>query len=203
MPTLLKIDASPRGDHSVTRKLSAAFAEEWQKTHSGTVVIRDLYKTELPFVDLPWIAAAYSDPAQHTLEQKAAVKNSNALINELFSVDEILIATPMYNFSVPAILKAWIDQIVRLDKTFDSSYQGLVHGKKVTVIIVSGGDYGPTSGRDAYNFESPYLKAIFGFIGITDVNVVYAGGSTAVDRGTSSFEDFVAPLEAPVLAAAK
>ena len=203
MPTLLKIDASPRGDYSISRKFSTTFAEEWQKTHSGTVVVRDLHQTKLPFVDLPWIAGAYSTPDQHTPEQKAALKVSDDLIAELFAADHVVIATPMYNFSVPAILKAYIDHIVRINKTFTSNFEGLVKGKKLTVLIASGGDYSPASGRDAYNMESPYLKAIFGFIGIIDTTIVYAGGTAAIDMGKISREEFIVPFQEPVLAAAK
>ncbi len=203
MPTLLKIDASPRGEYSVSRKLSTAFAEEWQKTHSGTVVTRDLYQTSLPFVDVAWIAAVYTPDEHQTPEHEAALQLSNELLAELFAADEVLIATPMYNFSIPAILKAWLDQIVRLNKTFNSSYEGLVKGKKAHVIIASGGDYGPDSGRGAYNLETPYLKAILGFIGISDVNIVYAGGTSAIDQGKVSREEFVVPFTEAAIAAAK
>ena len=125
MPTLLKIDVSPRGDYSVSRKLTAKFAEQWKQTHSGTVIDRDLVKTDLPFVDLPWILGAYTAPDQHTPEQKSAIKVSDDLIAELLSADEIVIGTPMYNFAIPALLKAWIDHIVRLNKTFSFGPEGL------------------------------------------------------------------------------
>jgi FMN-dependent NADH-azoreductase len=203
MPTLLKIDASPRGDYSVSRTLSKQFAADWQKNHNGTVVVRDLVKTNLPFVDLPWIAGAYSTPDQHTPEQASALKVSNDLIDELFSVDHILIATPMYNFSIPAILKAWIDHIVRVGRTYSPSYEGLVKGKKVTIIIASGGVYTPGSHLESYNVETAYLKQILGFIGLTDVTVVLAGGTNDVTQGKISNEDFLATFAEPVAAAAK
>ena len=201
MPTLLKIDASPRGDYSVSRKLSGEFAEQWQKTHSdGTVVVRDLVKTNLPFVDLPWIAGAYSTPDQHTPEQKAALKVSDDLIAELLAADHIVIGTPMYNFSIPAIVKAWIDHIVRIDKTFTASYEGLAKGKKLTVIIASGGVYTPGSHTESYNAESGYLKQVLGFIGITDVTIVLAGGTSAISQGKVSLEEHIAPFEKEVAA---
>ena len=203
MPTLLKIDVSPRGDYSISRKLGATFAAEWQKTHNGTIVNRDLATTTLPFVDLPWIAGAYSTPDQHTPEQAAALKISEELIAELLAADEILITTPMYNFSIPAALKAWIDHVVRIGKTFSASYQGLVTGKKATILIAAGSDYAPGSHMESYNAETPYLKQILGFIGITDVTVILAGGVGAVMQGKVSVEDFITPFEEPVLAAAK
>jgi FMN-dependent NADH-azoreductase len=199
MPTLLKIDVSPRGDYSISRKLTAKFAEQWKQSHAGgTVVERDLVKTNLPFVDLPWIAGAYTAPEQHTAEQKAALKVSDDLIAELLAADEIVLGTPMYNFAVPAILKAWIDHIVRINKTFTASYEGLAKGKKVTLIIASGGSYAPGSHMESYNAETGYLKQILGFIGITDVTVVLAGGTNDVVQGKISPEEFLNPLEEQV-----
>jgi len=202
MPTLLKIDVSPRGDYSISRKLSGEFAARWQSSHpDGTVVIRDLVKTDLPFVDLPWIVGAYSTPDQHTPEQAAAIKISDALIDEILAADEILIATPMYNFNIPAILKAWIDHIVRVGRTFSPSYEGLAKGKKATLIIASGSSYAPGSHMESYNAETGYLKQILGFIGITDVTVILAGGTNDVAQGKVKLEEFLAPIEAELAAA--
>lgn len=201
MSTLLKIDASPRGDYSISRKLTAEFSERWKQAHTGgTIVVRDLFKTDLPFVDLPWIAGAYSSPDQHTPEQKAALKVSDDLIAELFAADEIVIGTPMYNFSTPAVLKAWIDHIVRIGKTFTASYEGLAKGKKATIIIASGGAYTPGSHLESYNAESGYLKQILGFIGITDVTIVLAGGTGAIDQGKVTREEFLVPFQQEVAA---
>jgi FMN-dependent NADH-azoreductase len=204
MPTLLKIDVSPRGDYSISRKLSAEFAAKWQQAHpDGTVVLRDLVTTALPFVDLPWIAGAYSTPDQHTPEQQAALKVSDELIAELLAADEIVLATPMFNFSIPAALKAYIDHIVRINKTFNASYEGLAKGKKVTLIIASGSVYTPGSHMESYNAETGYLKQILGFIGITDVSVVLAGGTTAVAQGKVPMDEFLAPFEQEVAALAR
>lgn len=204
MSTLLKIDVSPRGDYSISRKLSGEFAEQWKQAHpDGTVVVRDLFKTSLPFVDLPWIAGAYSTPDQHTPEQKAALKVSDELIAELLAADEILLATPMFNFSIPAALKAYIDHIVRIGKTFTASYEGLAKGRKVTLIIASGGVYTPGSHMESYNAETGYLKQILGFIGLTDVTIVHAGGTSAIDQGKVKREEFLVPFEQEVAALAK
>jgi FMN-dependent NADH-azoreductase len=204
MATLLHIDVSPRGEYSISRKLGKAFAEEWKVKHSGTVVYRDLVKTDLTFVDLAWIGGAYSDPSQHTPEQKAALKISDDLIAELLSADEIVIATPMYNFAIPASLKAYIDHIVRHGKTFsigENGYAGLVKGKKATFIVASGGDYAAGGPAEGYNQETPYLKAIFGFIGITDTKSVLAGGTTAVVMGKMKEADYLKEHEGDVKAA--
>ncbi|MCU1321884.1 MAG: dehydrogenase (quinone) [Acidobacteriaceae bacterium] len=204
MPTLLKIDASPRGDYSVSRSFTALFSEEWTKNHSGgTVVERDLFKTELPFVDVPWLMGAYTPAEQHSEESKKAIAISNALVDELLAVDHIVLGTPMYNFSLPAVLKAYIDHIVRLGRTFTSSYEGLAKGKKLTIIIASGGVYTPGAQAESYNAESSYLKQIFGFIGITDVSIVLAGGTSAIDQGTKTKDVLVAEFKPAVVEAAK
>jgi len=204
MPNLLSVLASPRGDYSVSRALTATFVDEWQKNHAeATVVTRDLFQTSLPFVDLPWIAGAYTPVEQHSPEMTEALKIGNELIAELEAADHIVIGTPMYNFSTPAVLKAWIDHIVRINRTFTSSYEGLLKGKKVTVILASGGVYTAGSPTEAYNAESGYLKQILGFIGLTDVTFVLAGGTSAIDLGKTKREDLLAQFTPEVLAAAK
>jgi FMN-dependent NADH-azoreductase len=205
MPTLLHIDVSPRGDYSISRKLSAAYASAWKAKHpAGEVIYRDLVKTDLTFVDLAWIAGAYSDPAQHTPEQKQALALSETLTAELLAADEIVLGTPMYNFAVPAALKAWIDHVVRVGKTFSldsTGYHGLATGKAATLLVASGGDYTAGSPAEGYNQETPYLKAILGFMGITDVDVVLAGGTTGVMQGKVSEKDFLKPFLEQVHAA--
>jgi FMN-dependent NADH-azoreductase len=208
MPTLLKIDVSPRGEHSISRQLGKTFTEAWVAAHPGsTVVTRDLAHTDLPFIEMPWIMGAYSDPAGHTAEQKEALRHGDTLIAEMVPADHILITTPMYNFNIPAKLKAWVDHVVRSGKTFranqDGSYTGLLTGKKATVILASMGDYTPGTPAEAYDAESPYLRQILGFMGITEVEFLRAGGTYKVDRGMEPAAQFLAPLQAKVAAAAK
>ncbi len=204
MPSLLVIESSPRGEHSVSRTLTAKFVDGWKADHSGgTVVMRDLMKTHLPFVDLPWIAGAYTPAEQHSPEMKEALNTSNELISELMATDHIVIGTSMYNFSIPAVLKAYIDHIVRVGVTFTSSYEGLVKGKKATVILASSGVYTPGAQGEAYNVASSYLKQILGFIGITDVTVLLAGGTAAVDMGKAKLPEFISQFVPDVSAAAK
>lgn len=206
MPTLLHVDVSSRGDYSVSRKLSAAFVETWKsKNPGGKVIERDLSQTDLPFVDLPWIAGAYATPDQLTPEHKQALKVSDELIGELLEANEIVIGTPMYNFAVPAALKAWIDMVVRVGRTFSrdqTGYHGLATGKKATFVIASGGNYAPGAPAEKYNQETPYLQAIFGFIGITDTKAIQAGDTTAIMMGKVSMEDYLKPLTEQVKAAA-
>jgi FMN-dependent NADH-azoreductase len=208
MSTLLKIDVSPRGDHSISRKLSNHFATEWQSNHvGGEIITRDLATTKIPYVDLPWIAGAFTAPDQHTAEHKTALKISDELIDELLAADEVVISTPMYNFNLPAALKAWIDHIVRLNKTFSfgpEGLKGLAAGKKVTIIIASGSEYTAGSPLESYNLEGPYFRVVFGFIGITDLTIIHAGGTNKVAQGAVTAPVFLEPFIHEVdLAAAK
>jgi FMN-dependent NADH-azoreductase len=151
----------------------------------------------LPFVDTEWIAGAFTPPDQHTEAHRKALAISDELVAELLAADEIVIGTPMYNFAVPAALKAWIDHVVRAGKTFRYTAQGpegLVQGRKVVIVVASGGTYKEGSGMEAYNHEIPYLRHILGFIGITDITFVHAGGTLRLVQGQVSSEEFLAPL---------
>jgi len=205
MPTLLHLDVSPRGDYSISRQLSRVGVAAWKsKNPGGKVIERDLTKTDMTFVDLDWIMGAFSTPDQHTDRHKSALAISDKLIAELLEADEIIIGTPMYNFAVPALLKAWIDHVVRAGKTFQygaSGPEGLANGRKVVVTVASGGTYEKGSPTESYNHEIPYLRTILGFIGITDVTFVHAGGTIAVLQGKISAEEFLAPLLEQIKAA--
>lgn len=178
MKTLLHIDASPRFVRSHSRKLATGFVSAWKASHPGArVLAHDLATNPPPFVSEAWVGGAYNPPAQRSAEEKSAMALSDKYIDELLSADEIVISTPIYNLSIPAVLKAWIDQIVRFGRTFNKSaggFEGLVKGRKVTVIVASGSDFRPGTPGGAYNFLEPYLRAVFGFIGLTDVHFVYA-----------------------------
>jgi FMN-dependent NADH-azoreductase len=197
MPTLLHLDASPRGDYSISRQLSAAAVAAWKDKHpGGKVIVRDLTKTKMTFVDLDWIMGAFSPPDQVTDDHKNALAISDTLIAELLEADEIVMGTPMYNFTIPAVVKAWIDHVVRAGKTFNygsSGPEGLAKGRKMLVTVASGGSYDKASGMESYNYETPYLRQILGFIGITDLTFVHAGGTMRVVQGQISAEEFLAP----------
>ena len=200
MSTLLHISVSPRGTDSISRQLGDAAVEAWKANNpGGRVIERDLAKTPLTFVDFDWIAGAFSPPEYHTENHKKALALSNELVSELLEADEIILATPMYNFAVPAALKAWIDHVVRAGKTFRYSASGTPEGllagqhKKVLVIIASGGSYPEGSPMAALNYEIPYLRFILAYMGITDVRFVHAGGTASVMQGRVSPEQFLAP----------
>jgi FMN-dependent NADH-azoreductase len=220
MPTLLAIEVSPRFGYSISRKLTAVFVEEWKAANpGGSVVVRDLVKTDLPFVDLAWIGGAFTPSEAHSPEMTTAIKVSDDLFAELKAADRIVIGTPMYNFMIPAALKAYIDHIVRVGVTFsadnkvfvttgNSAGMGLLTGKSADIILASGGDYLPGSRIENHNQASGYLRQVLAWIGITDVNIVLASravagvyGETAVERlGEVVRAAAVRELAAPSLA---
>lgn len=208
MPTLLHINVSSRGNQSISRRLSDAAVEAWKESNpEGRVIERDLAKTPLTFVNLDWIAGAFSPPEYHTESHKKALALSDELVSEVIEADEIILGTPMYNFSIPAALKAWIDHVVRAGKTFrykaDGTPEGLLAGtgKKVLVIVASGGSYPEGSPLAALNYEIPYLRFILAFMGLTDVRFIHAGGTASVMQGRISPEDFVSPFLQEIAAA--
>lgn len=208
MATLLYITVSPRGNHSISRQLGNAAVETWKKKNpTGQVIERDLSKTALTFVDLDWIGGAFAPPEYHTENHKKALAISDELVSELVEADEIILATPMFNFAIPASLKAWIDHVVRAGKTFRYNTEGRPEGllagknKKVLAIIASGGAYSERSGMTALDHESPYLRFILGFMGITNVRFVQAGGTGEVLQGRKSADEFLAPHLREVAAA--
>jgi FMN-dependent NADH-azoreductase len=179
MSTLLHIDSSARHTGSVSRRLTARFAEEWRRRHpDGRVIVRDLAADAPPHVDEPTIGAYFTPDDARSDAQRATLARSDALVDELLAADTVVIGAPMYNFALPSSLKAWIDHVVRVGRTFSygaNGPQGLVAGKRVVVIVSRGGVYsdGPAQAMD---FQTGYLRGVLGFIGITDVEFVAAEG---------------------------
>jgi FMN-dependent NADH-azoreductase len=199
--TLLHLDASPRGARSHSRKLGQKFLAAWRSAHpSARVIARDLGQEPPPFVTEAWVEGAFAPVDQHSTAARNAIAVSDRYVNELLAADQIVITTPIYNLSLPAVLKAWIDQIVRVGLTFnknENGYTGLASGKRVIVIVASGSDFRPTSPGGAYNFLEPYLRAVFGFIGIGQVEFVYAHSLNAGNNvGTQAVADAESTLTA-------
>ncbi len=196
MATLLHIDSSPL-ESSISRELTKEFAKSWEaKNAGGTVIDRNLATNAPKPIDQTWIGAAFTPEGGRTEEQKAVLAPSDALIAELDQADEIVIGVAMHNFSIPSVLKLWIDQVVRSGKTFSygaNGPQGLLQGKKATILIASGGVYKVGTPAGAMNFVEPYLRAVLGFIGITDVNFVTAGGAAQIMTGAIDREAFLKP----------
>lgn len=192
MPKLLVVETSPRGPSSISRQMTARFVSQWKSGHAaGTVTVRDLVETDLPFVTAPWLQAYFTPVAEQTAEMAAALRLSDELVAEILAADHIVIATPVYNYNVPAALKSWIDHIVRKGMTLGYDGAGLVTGKKATVLTASGGIYTEGSPIQDRDVATQYLRLILKVIGITDVTVISGGGAKAVDMQEESMIAFV------------
>jgi FMN-dependent NADH-azoreductase len=187
---LIQIDSSARTS-SVTRRLTAKFAEEWRKNHpDGVVIQRDLSATVIPLITDDW-NATHLEQSKLTPVQQSYLSTSDELIEELEAADTVVIGAPMYNFTIPSSLKAWIDQIVRLGKTVGygpNGPQGLLTKKKVVIITSRGSAYEKGTAREAFDFQEPYLRHVLGFIGLTDVTFVHAENQ-AREEAAASFAD--------------
>jgi FMN-dependent NADH-azoreductase len=195
MSVLLHIDSSPLGSASISRTLSAAYVEAWQKAHpEGHVITRDLTTSPLSVLDATWVAASFAPPEARTPEQNDALAFSDILINELRTADEYIIGVPMHNFTIPGALKLWIDQIARRGETFSyatGSPVGTLVNKKATFIVASGAVYGPGSAMASYNFVEPYLRTVFGFLGVSDIHFHLAGDAKSVALGQVDRDEFL------------
>jgi FMN-dependent NADH-azoreductase len=165
---LLHIDSSALGAHSVSRELSAAIVDAWKRRVPGIEIVqRDLAAEPLPH----WTPVAdAADPA---------VALGQTVLDEFLAADVIVIGAPMYNFGVPSSLKAWIDRIMVAGKTFRYTAdgpEGLAVGRKIVVASSRGGFYGEDSGRADFDFQEEYLRHVFAFLGIDDVEFVRAEG---------------------------
>jgi FMN-dependent NADH-azoreductase len=196
MPTLLHIDSSPLYGRSVSRELTSAFVTQWKASHpNGTIVDRDLNAIAISPITAEWVGAVYSPEEAQTPEQKKLLALSDTLIAELKQADEYVIGVPMHNFGVPSVLKLWIDQISRVGKTFsyaDGVPKGLIVNKKATFIIATGGIYDAQTQMASFNFVEPYLRSLFGFLGLTDATFLTAGGTMALNHGQDR-DVFLAP----------
>jgi FMN-dependent NADH-azoreductase len=207
LTVLLSIEVSPRGERSISRALGKRFIEHWLLAHSGgTVVHRDLMKSRIPYMDNDWIAGVYAPPeVPRTPEMKAALDLSSELIAEVQAADHLVISTPMYNFSVPAILKSWLDYIVRPGFTFKLApgWPGMLENKRTKLIVATRDMYTPGTSSEANDLVSPVLRRALAFMGITDVETVLAGGSLGVNRGVVKLDYHLAQFEDAIARAAQ
>lgn len=200
---LLVVETSPRGPSSISRQMTLRFVADWKAAHSGgEVVLRDLTETDLPHVSAPWLQAYFAPPDQQSPEMKAALGLSDLLVAEVLTADHLVIATPVYNYNVPAALKAWIDHIVRKGQTLGFDGKGLVTGKKATVLIASGGVYSEGSPIRDRDIAAQYLRLILNVIGIADVSIVAGGGAKAVDMGQETMDAFISKYATAIQQAA-
>ena len=202
MSRLLVVETSPRGAGSISRAMTQRFVAAWMAAHpAGQIVRRDLADAPPPFVTDAWLQAYFTPPDAQTVQMRQALALSDTLVAELSAADHLVIATPVYNYNVPAALKAWIDHIVRKGLTLGLDGQGLLRGKRATVLIASGGSYHPGSPIEQRDIAARYLRLILGVIGIDDVTLMPGWAAKEVDLGVQTMDGFVSAL-APRLEAA-
>ncbi|VAW42400.1 FMN-dependent NADH-azoreductase [hydrothermal vent metagenome] len=171
MKNILHIDSSGRNQGSVTRQASKIIVNQLLTKFPNSLVVSRDVADGVPFVDEQWVTANFTEKNQRTDKQNIKLSLSDALVNELQIADYIIIGAPVYNFSIPASLKAWIDMVARVAVTFKYTQNGpigLLENKKAYITIASGGI---EIGKE-YDFSSSYLKHVLTFLGITDVTII-------------------------------
>lgn len=175
---LLHLDSSILGDHSASREVSAAIVARLRAADPQLEVsYRDLAADPVPHLSGSYLAATAGAPGTEQFAQEIA--DSAVLMDEFLAADIVVIGAPMYNFAIPTQLKAWLDRVLVRDKTFrytETGPEGLAGGKRVIVAVARGGIYSDGAPAAPFDFQEPYLRAVFGFIGITDVEFVRAEG---------------------------
>jgi FMN-dependent NADH-azoreductase len=177
--TILHINSSARNTRSISRQLSAEFLRKWQEVQPADVIVeRDLAAGPVPHVTEQMVGAFFTPMEKRSPEQARSLQLSDELVDELMNADIIVIGAPMYNFTISSTLKAWIDHVARAGLTFKytpTGPVGLVQGKKIYIFTSRGNTYtqGPAKPMD---FQEPYLRAVLGFMGLTDITFIHAEG---------------------------
>ena len=181
MTTLLQIDASPRGDRSVSRKLSKAFVDHWLAHEPGaTIISRDIGRNPPPFTTEAWVAAAFTAPDERTPDQHAELRLSDELIGELERANVIVIGTPMHNYGMPSALKSWFDKLIRIEKTFtfdlargDFPLEPIMGGKTL-VVLSSRGEFGfgPGGMRENMNHLETHISTCAHYLGVQESHLI-------------------------------
>lgn len=176
MTTLLQINSSIFSSAGYSSQLANEFVAQWLINKPNTqIIVRDLANNPLPHLDAARVSAFFTPAAERTPEQQHYAAESDLLINELKQADILVIGLPMYNFGIPSTLKAWLDQIARAGITFrytEKGSEGLLTGKKAYIFATRGGMYAGT----ALDTQTTYMRDFLKFLGISDVEFVYAEG---------------------------
>jgi FMN-dependent NADH-azoreductase len=183
MTTILQIDASPQGSNSVSRALTAAVVARLQATSPQAVVsYRDLASTPLSHLGgelLQVLRPTSGSTPPDSAAVRAEAAQTEELLSEFLAAHVVVIGAPMFNFSIPSQLKAWIDRVVQAGRTFSYSEKGpvgLAGGKKVIIVSSRGGMYAGTPYEAALDHQEAYLRAVLNFIGVSDISFVRAEG---------------------------
>ncbi len=198
--TVLLVNSSARFDASASRALANDLARRLAGP-AGRILDRDVGKSPSPSVSEAWVEANFTAEQDRTPEQVATLAVSDSLVSELEAADQIVIGVPVYNFAIPAALKAWIDQVARARRTFRYTAEGpegLLKGKTAYLVMASGG-----TGIDSeLDFATPYLRHLLGFLGITDVRIIAADrlmsdGASKLAAARTAIEQATAGVHAP------
>ena len=176
MSRVLIIESSARQQDSVSRQLTQTFITQWQAAHpADQISVRDLAVNPVPHLDADLLGGWMKPAEQRTQAEQASLERSEALTEELLAADVLVMAAPMYNFTIPSTLKAWLDHVLRAGVTFKytaTGPQGLLTGKRAFVLTARGGIYAGSSA----DHQEPYLRQVMAFIGIHDVAFIHAEG---------------------------
>jgi len=183
---VLRIDASGRQDHSSTRVLTDNLIDALEDRYCSVEVTRRDLAKGMPLVDQNWIEANFTPAEERDAGHRQHLSYSDSLVDELKAAEVVVIGVPIYNFGIPAALKAWVDMVARARLTFrytDNGPEGLLKGKKVYLVVASGG----VVVDSAFDFATPYMRHALGFLGITDIDVITATQQNM--RGDESISD--------------
>ncbi|TCD14343.1 FMN-dependent NADH-azoreductase [Oricola cellulosilytica] len=175
MTKILSVQASARAAGSFSRRLSADLVDTLRAVYGDAEITEREATAALPLIDEHWLSANWTPKADRTVEQAKALALSEQLVTELKEADILVVGAPIYNFSIPGSLKAWIDLVCRAGETFrytDAGPEGLLSGKKAYIVVTSGG----VPVDSVVDFATPHLRQVLNFIGIDDVEIVAADG---------------------------
>jgi FMN-dependent NADH-azoreductase len=180
--TLLRIDASSRHDGSVSRNIGDELVHALTQQPNVSVIHRDLANESVEHIRNQTIVGFYTPEDQLNDELRSALALSDQLINDLLQADTLIITTPMYNYSVPSVLKAWMDQVARMGKTFSfdgNKLVGLLKGKRAYIVVSYGlPGYVDGGASSSVDFVQPHLRAFLALLGIEDVNFITLEGTS-------------------------
>ncbi|MBZ9822499.1 FMN-dependent NADH-azoreductase [Mesorhizobium sp. CA4] len=204
--SILLVTSSPRGAASHSTRVATDLARKLAATDpSNTLVVRDLVANPLPHIDPDYATGIYTPAEARTARQAEVVGVSDAVLDELFAADTVILATGFINFNISSTLKSWVDHVARSGKSFaygENGPKGLVNGKKVYIVLASGGIYSEGAAVQM-DHAVPYLRSVLGFLGMTDIEVIRVEGvGMGADAVTAALAKATAKVDAIAAATA-
>jgi FMN-dependent NADH-azoreductase len=205
--SILLVTSSPRGSASHSTRIATEFAQKLVAADpSAELVVRDLVANPLPHIDADYSTGIYTPAEARSPRQAEVVGVSDVVLDELFAADTVILATGFINFNISSTLKSWVDHIARSGRSFSygaNGPQGLVTGKKVYIVLASGGIYSEGAAVQM-DHAVPYLRGVLGFLGMTDVEVIRIEGvGMGADAVTAALAKATAKVDAVVAAASQ